>query len=150
MSDPLIRKIATKILTKEAANGHTTLADASAACMTAVRSEKVSKALILVALHDLFRREITHQLKSLMSPGVGIRALPKVPPEIIRRLPQWFSTGEGPGAMWVPSPVATLEQIRASRDLRHRKADQTIAQAEFLDQLLDYLIAMGCDSLSDV
>jgi hypothetical protein len=133
MSDPLIRKIAEKVLRKEALNGQTTLADASALCMKEAGSEKISKALQILALRSLFQREITHQLKRNLAPNSGIKILPRVPPEIVRRLPQWFSTGDGPGAIWVPSPLATIEQITASRDLRHKKADQTIAQAEFLD-----------------
>lgn len=150
MSDPYIRQITERVLRTEAANGQTTLAGASAICMRIADRGKISKALLITALHGLFKQEITHQLKRNLANGSTIKILPKVPPDIVRRLPQWFSTGDGPGAIWVPSPTATIEQIQASRDLRRKKAEQTIDQADFLDQLITFLQAQGCNTLDQV
>jgi hypothetical protein len=109
----------------------------------------LSRAMQYAALRHLFRTEVTRQLKQHLPPGVGIRVLPRVPPEILRRLPQWFSTGEGVGAIWVPSPIATREQIMASRNLRAKKADQTVQAVERLDDLLQFMIANGINSLDE-
>ena len=105
------------------------------------------KALMTVALHHLFKREITQQLKRGMPPNAALGIVPHCPPEVLRRLPQWLAQGEGKDAEWVYAPSATVANWEANAELKEKKATQTLKAAEDPRYIARYLREHGYNSL---
>jgi hypothetical protein len=67
----------------------------------------------------------------------------------LRRLPAWIAIEEGADALWKPALKATPEEWQANAELKMKKAEQTITQADVSTDIANYLRTYGFGSLGD-
>jgi hypothetical protein len=108
---------------------------------------------IIVAVKNMIRSEAQLQLKSRMPENVYQIAMRNAPPDLVQimdHLPAWIATGEGPGAIWVPSLKATVDEWKLNATLKYRKAAQTEKRAQLPADIALYLQRYGYMSLSEI
>jgi len=159
MITPKIERLVSSVLLEEAKKGATTRKGATALVM--LQLEKgggpgkfgIGQAEMIMCLHQIVGEEVGRQLKQRLPDGfVDGYTWPNAPPSLIaelRRLPAWIATAEGPEARWVPALTASVRDWDDNATLKHRKAQQTIKQADLSTDIARYLKLYGYGSLDE-
>jgi hypothetical protein len=156
---PKVQKLVHDVLLDEAKKGETTKKGATALAMLRLEASGgpgkfgIGPAEMIMCLKDMVGKEVTRQLKAQLPDGfVPGYAWPNAPPALLQelhRLPAWIATEDGSDARWVPSLKATAAEWDANAQLKMKKAEQTIKQADIATDIARYLNTYGYDTLDD-
>ncbi len=94
----------------------------------------------------------SQQMKSGMSDRNARYIRANAPPNFtdnLKRIPAWIALGEGQNAPWTPSLKASADEWVVNANLKAKKAQQTIKQADHSMEMADYLKRYGMNSLED-
>jgi hypothetical protein len=114
----------------------------------------IGAAAMRMALHHIIGTEVTRQFKAPLSEHAAEYVLPKsAPAEIVAafgKIPEWIAIDEGGDALWIYALKARPEHWLANARLKDRKAQQTIAKANFSMDIARLLMAHGYSSLGSL
>src|SRR5215831_5763456 len=129
-------------------HGHIVLKQVADRCVTYITSHGgftafgISHADIIMALRYLTLVEVKHQAQQGLPENTYGRVLPGAPPvlvQLMRGLPQYIATGEGPGAIWVYTLDATPQEWMMHAELKRLKAEQTLRAVQKPNDIARYL-----------
>ena len=159
MRAPRLQKEVTSVLLEEARKGTTTKKGATAIVMRRLEAGGgpgkfgIGPAEMLVCLKEIVGKEVGRQLKSqLPEEFIAGYKWPNAPPSLLaelHRLPAWIAIEEGSDAHWVPSLKALVRHWETNAEIKMKKADQTVRQADVSTDIARYLIAYGFSSLDE-
>src|SRR5262245_33842815 len=156
---PRVQKVVLNVLLDEAKRGETTKKGATMLVMRKLEQGGgagrfgIGPAEMIMCLEHMVSSEVSRQLKARLPDGfVDGYAWPNAPPSLIselRRLPAWIAVSEGIDARWVPSLKATAQDWQDNANLKIKKAEQTMKQADLSTDIARYLIMYGFGSLDE-
>jgi hypothetical protein len=154
-----IQALVTNILRDERRRGTTTKQTVVAKAMTRITAGGgpshfgIGTAYVLHATALAVGAETDRQFKTALPVNVYSVPLGRAPPglvQIMRKLPAWIATAQGPATPWVPSEKATRDDWMHNFELKRDIADRTMKAADLSRDVAEYLARHGVLSLAEL